>query len=171
MNIVNYGVQFTKKYHKWIFIIVMLILFTYLGYNVYTKQEGFSDNKKYKDVANSQDFKPAVQLYMFYVDWCPHCKTAKPEWDKVKQKYDNTTVGGYLVECIDIDCTDDFGEITFDKQAQGAVTPVKISEIIKQYNINGYPTIILVKEGKPYTFEAKVTEPNLNKFIEEILNE
>lgn len=174
MNIISYAIDRSKKYHRWIFIVIIFIIFIYLGYNAYSRYEGFdskSEKKKYQDVANAQDFTPTVQLYMFFVDWCPHCKTAKPEWDKIKLKYNNTEVGGYLVECIDIDCTDDFGEVTLEKSKYGAETPTKISEIIKQYDINGYPTVKLVKEGKPYDFEAKITEPNLNKFIDQILNE
>jgi thiol-disulfide isomerase/thioredoxin len=108
---------------------------------------------------------------MFYVDWCPHCKTAKPEWDRIKRKYENQPVGGYLVECIDVDCTDDYGEVTVSKSLHGMETPPKVADLIKQYGINGYPTLKLVKDGTPYDFEAKITEPNISKFVEEILNE
>ena len=27
-----------------------------------------------------------VELYFFYTEWCPHCKTAKPIWNKFKQE-------------------------------------------------------------------------------------
>ena len=30
-----------------------------------------------------------IYVVLFYVDWCPHCVSTKPEWNKV-QKLDNT---------------------------------------------------------------------------------
>ena len=172
MNIVNYILQKTRNYHKWIMLISLIIIFSYLGYSTYTNAvEGFDpEKKKFKDVANAQEFAPTVDVYFFFADWCPHCKTAKPEWDKIKRKYNGKEVHGYLVNCIDVNCTEDAGETTTAKTITGHET-IKTAEIIQKFKVDSYPTIKLVKDEKPYDFEAKVTEPNLSGFIEEILSE
>ena len=70
---------------------------------------------------------------LFYVDWCPHCKTAKPEWNKMKDKYEGKTINGYKVNFTEYNCTKESPEI---------------DNLLDQYKIEGYPTIKLVKDGQ-----------------------
>jgi thiol-disulfide isomerase/thioredoxin len=154
-------------------LVLLIAIFSYLGYSTYKQSvEGFDiEKKKFQNVANAQEFAPTVDIYLFFADWCPHCKTAKPEWDKIKRKYNGKEVHGYLVNCIDVNCTDDAGETTTAKHEKKLETKNNTAEIIHKFGVNSYPTIKLVKDEKPYDFEAKVTEPNLSGFIEEILSE
>ena len=61
-------------------------------------------------------------LVLFYADWCGHCKSMKPEWKKFEKKYSNN--------CKKVE----------DK----SIT----DEHRKKYKVNGYPTIVLIKDDK-----------------------
>ena len=91
-----------------------------------------------------------VEIMMFSVGWCPHCKVARPEWNKVAES--TKSVKGRRIIFTDIDCTDETPEVT---------------RLIKLYNIEGYPTIILIKDGKTINFDAKPTEQHLKQFLEQ----
>ena len=45
-----------------------------------------------------------ADLYFFYTDWCPHCKRAKPEWDKLKAAVSQGRVNGYKINFYEVDC-------------------------------------------------------------------
>jgi thiol-disulfide isomerase/thioredoxin len=94
-----------------------------------------------------------AEFMLFYVDWCPHCKTAKPEWEKVKEKYQGKTVNGYTVVFKDINCTNE--------------TP-EVEQMISQYKIEGYPTIKLVKDGQVIDFDSKPTQSSLEQFLNSV---
>jgi thiol-disulfide isomerase/thioredoxin len=108
---------------------------------------------------------------LFYVDWCPHCIKDIPEWDAFAEIYNNKEVNGRLIQCYDIDCTDDNGDVTiqFDPidgtSTNMSPTPIKISKLIKKYKIDSYPTIKLSKDDTTVDFEAKVTKQNLIQFV------
>ena len=91
-----------------------------------------------------------VEIMMFSVGWCPHCKVARPEWNKTAES--TKSVNGRKVIFTDINCTSETAEVT---------------SLIKQYNIEGYPTIKLLKDGKVIDFEAKPTEQHLKQFLEQ----
>jgi thiol-disulfide isomerase/thioredoxin len=94
-----------------------------------------------------------LHLHLFHVDWCPHCKTAIPKWDAIKSEFENQLVNGYTVKFTDINCTDDDDE--------------NVSNILNKYNIDSFPTIIMLKEnGEVSTFDAAVSEKSLTSFIQ-----
>jgi hypothetical protein len=80
-------------------------------------------------------------------------------------------VNGHLVQCYDIDCTDDNGDavVQFDPKDGSntniAPTPIKISQLVKKFKIDSYPTIKLTKDDSTVEFEAKVTKQNLIQFV------
>jgi thiol-disulfide isomerase/thioredoxin len=123
--------------------------------------------KPYDDVANSsEDVNNYAQIYFFYADWCPYCKKAHPEWIKFKVSTDQKIINGYLLECVEVDCTEDNGNVTsdhFDK------LNVSTSDLITKFNINSYPTVKLVKDGVTIDFDSKVTEASLKQFVESML--
>lgn len=93
---------------------------------------------------NDQLKKHDILLVMFYAPWCGHCKRMKPEYlaaakELVKDGFSN---------CLAmVDCT---------------VNP----EVTEQFNIEGFPTIKLFKNGKyikDYTGERTVEE--IKKFV------
>ena len=56
------------------------------------KYEGFENNGLEASYVTSNPYK----FHMYYVDWCPHCHSTKPEFDKLGSKM---TIGGKSVVC------------------------------------------------------------------------
>lgn len=91
-----------------------------------------------------------AEIMLFSVDWCPHCKTAKPEWEQVKTEFDGKVVNGKKVQFTYVNCTNESPEI---------------EKLMNTYQIKGYPTIKLIKEGQVIDFEAKPTKSTLTQFL------
>ena len=62
-------------------------------------------------------------LIDFYTDWCGFCKIVSPVLEELSIKY----AGSIIVAKVDADAE---------------------REIAYRYNINGYPTILLLEDGK-----------------------
>lgn len=86
---------------------------------------------------------------MYYVDWCPHCKDAKPEWAKLMQSFNGKTVGGKKVIVTSVNCE-------------------KFPEVAKEQNIGGYPTFKFDLDGQPLTFQGERKFDAFKKFIESV---
>lgn len=175
-NVITYIYELLQRNHIFyrVGIIVLVLLFlgvAYYAYNTFYKKP--KENKT-KDIANMNDRTGVIEIYFFHVDWCPHCKTAKPEWDAFYDKYNNKEVNGYKIQCIDIDCTEDSGDKSkgVDKVANAKFdelnmnTPEEINELIRRYNIDSYPTIKMVKDNDTIDFDAKITSSSLSKFVD-----
>ena len=91
-----------------------------------------------------------AEIMLFSVDWCPHCKTAKPVWDELKTEYQNKTINGYSILFTEINCTTETAEI---------------EKLIAKYKIEGYPTIKLLKDGQIIEYDAKPTKDTLVQFL------
>ena len=141
-----------------ILYIVGFILFIVIACYYYKYYVEPSINPSYK--ANNEIVKtnPSeeknAELLFFSVDWCPHCKTAKPAWNDLKAEYENKTINGYKVIFTDIDCTNETAEVT---------------QLMDQYKIEGYPTIKLLKEGQVIEYDAKPSKDTLEQFLKTVL--
>jgi thiol-disulfide isomerase/thioredoxin len=176
-NLYTYVDSLLKPYYKYIVVFIVLFLFVLLARFVYRKYflKG-NNNKKFSNVANANNAKPIMAIYFFHVEWCPHCVKAQPEWDNFKNQHHNTVVNGYLLQCYDINCTDDNGDevIQYDNSSDVLITtnipptPIKISELIKKYEIDSYPTIKLTKDDIVVEYDAKITKDSLTKFINSV---
>jgi thiol-disulfide isomerase/thioredoxin len=134
--------------------IVMIVLVGY-GYSMY-KQSSTTTvyNANRENSPESDDENKVAQLMLFHADWCPHCKTAKPEWDKMKDEYDGKMVNGYVVVFIDHNCSEESAETT---------------ELSNKYNIEGYPTIKLIKDNQVIEYDAKPTKDTMETFLQTVL--
>jgi thiol-disulfide isomerase/thioredoxin len=170
--------EVVRPYYNYIIAGIAFIFFAVLAYfiykNVFSKKK---KNIKFDDVANANNRKGSIDIFFFFVDWCPHCKTAKPEWDQFKRNFNNSTIGDNVVKCYDINCTDDNGEdiVEFDNSdpdnpVQTGIKPtsMKTTELIKLYNIDAYPTIKLKKDDIVVDFDAKITQVALSKFVNSV---
>jgi thiol-disulfide isomerase/thioredoxin len=174
-NILVYVDSILKPYYKVILGVFLLIVFiTIARYSYQTFFVKVNQNKDHSNIANANNVKPITTIYFFHVDWCPHCVKAVPEWNAFVEAYNNKEVNGHIVQCYDIDCTDDNGDVTvqFDPTTglttNMVPTPVKISKLIEKYNIDSYPTIKLTKDNNVVDFEAKVTKQNLIQFVNSV---
>ena len=146
--------KIARPYYKYVVMIVAAVIFGYAanyGYNAYfvKKQEN-----KFADVPNAKRSNKEVSVMFFHVDWCPHCKTALPEWENFKKQYNNKEVNGYITKCVDVDCTDE----TSDTQ-----------NMINKYEIESYPTVKMVKDKNTIEFDSKISTSTLEHFVNSML--
>lgn len=85
---------------------------------------------------------------MYYANWCPHCTTAKPEFDKLGA---TMTIGGTPVVIQ-------------------AIEEQQISPAVKD-KIKGFPTIQLVKpDGSVLEFSGERTADGFQQFLKQNLS-
>ena len=141
----------------WI-IIGAVILFTILAAVYYFYYAAPGSKVKYQP--NSEHIKDeqangkSAELLFFFADWCPHCKAAKPIWNDLKSQYENKTINGYKVIFTEVDCSEETAEV---------------DKMMNQYNIEGYPTIKLLKDGQVIEYDAKPSKDTLNQFLNTVL--
>lgn len=150
INAVYNFIRPARKY-IWFFVVTILfILVSIYSYNSFIKPTIAKPPSA--NIANADRRGMNLDIYFFHVDWCPHCIKAAPEWKKFTDKMNGTVVNGYNVFCHDIDCTD--------------TTDPKITEMIKTYNIEGYPTVkVTFDNGKVVDFDSKISANSLATFV------
>ena len=142
-----------------VLVIILILLFSLIGgfyYYYYVKPSSSSSSAKYypnREKDPSGTGKTAEVLF-FYADWCPHCKTAKPIWNDVKSEYENKTINGYRVVFTEINCSEESGES---------------EQMMNKYNVEGYPTIKLLKDGQVIEYDAKPNKDTLEQFLNTVI--
>ena len=140
-----------KKLYIWLLLLVIALAFG--TYRVLKNNGGsLEQRQKRKDVPNAPGNAVGsdVEILFFTVNWCPHCKKAKPVWNNVKEEYDQKVINNTKLIFKDINCE-------------------KEEEMANKYNIEGYPTIKLQKNNQIIEFDAKPEENALVQFIESTL--
>ena len=143
-------------------IIIAVIAFLIVSIYYYNKVIAPKMNPSYK--ANSENIPIGSQggkqaeLLMFSVDWCPHCKTAKPEWESVKQEYQGKTINGISVYKIIIE---PFLELKLKNISK---------YLFKCFPIGGIlPGILAWKNCKKVTMEEALNHSNKDSITKEAL--
>ena len=132
---------------------VIVCIISYFIWKKYLSSKVLYDSNRENNEKEQEDTKIA-HLMLFYVDWCPHCKTAKPEWNALKEEYDGKNINGYVVVFEEYNCTDESSEI---------------EELINKYKIEGYPTIKLIKDNQVIEYDAKPTKATMEQFLTTVL--
>jgi thioredoxin 1 len=86
--------------------------------------------------------KPTV--YLFKADWCPHCKSFAPVWDQIENELKGKA---------------NFVKYDADKNAKE----------VKNYGVDGFPTIIMTAGGKAVEFAGERSKENVLDFIKQYL--
>ena len=141
-----------------IVIICICVLFLVIGWFYYyyyilpqiTAEYKPNNEKMFGNDNGNQD----AELLFFFTNWCPHCKTAKPIWNELKTEYENKTINGYKIIFTEIDCSEETAEV---------------EKMMNQYNVEGYPTIKLLKDGQVIEYDAKPTKETLTQFLNTVL--
>lgn len=141
-----------KKNTIVLFLCVIFIGFSVFMYYKYVKPRlnpSYIENKEFVTKNNELE---DVELIIFYTTWCPHSKRAMNVWEKIKAEKNNKPYNKYNLLFKEIDCD-------------------KNEDMADKYNIEGYPTIKLLKnEGKEIIeFDAKLTENTLDEFLNSVL--
>ena len=145
-----------KKIVIFAFAFVILIVSGVFLYKYINSQKTSSSqyNENYDVVSSSQVGSKSATVYFFYTTWCPYSLAAIPEWEKIVDKYSENTVNGYSINFIDVDCTKE---------------TVEIENMINKYNIEGYPTIKMIKDDQVIEFDAKAKFENIENFLVTVL--
>ncbi len=133
-----------------ILVTTLFILISKWSYNTYVVpilNRDYLPNKEF--VSKDSGEGNTIDIYYFYTKWCPYCKKAQNEWNEFQKKIEENNIysSNYNINFIQIDA---------DKNV----------DLAKQYKINAYPTIKLVRNGKTYNYDAKPESKNLIKFFE-----
>jgi thiol-disulfide isomerase/thioredoxin len=141
-----------------IVIMVAVILFSILAGFYYFYYVAPNMNAKYHPNSEQVPIDYAsgnnAELLFFYADWCPHCKTAKPIWNELKSEYQNKTINGYTIVFTEINCSEETAEV---------------DKMMNKYNVEGYPTIKLLKDGQVIEYDAKPSKDTLTQFLNTVL--
>lgn len=135
-----------------LFIFIMVSLYVYKNYKQQQKNNTLPVSEQDNEQNNSSDINNTVDLYLFYTEWCPHCKKAKPEWETLKNKYStNMTINSYKINFVEVDCDAN-------------------TELANKFKVEGYPTIKMVKGNQIIEFDAKPDIKNLEEFLSTVLS-
>ena len=148
------GLPFTKT--QIIIGVVVFLAVVGLGIYLYTTTKpmtSFHANREHVPKGEGDEVKSAT-VKMFYVDWCPHCKTAKPVWNDIKTEYEGTVINGYKVSFVEYNCTKE----TQETQA-----------LMDKYKIEGFPSIILIKDNQVIDYDAKPSKATMVQFLNTVL--
>lgn len=91
-------------------------------------------------------------VYLYYADWCPHCKNFKPNWNNLKNKY--------------------LGKVRFIEINMTNPQDIKISPEVSKLNfvkdINKVPTLYIEKDNKMVEYDGKLDYESLDKILKEL---
>ena len=137
---INKVMQFIKDKPFIIILAAVLGFFIFKRFSSCKNIEGFESKPStfQSDVSNGK------KLVWFYADWCGHCKSMKTEWDTASNKVDGKMVKVNLGDSKDS----------------------KVEEISKKYNIDGFPTILLLHNGEiEETYEQERKASDFESFV------
>jgi len=152
MNLYDIKGKFVKTTanNQFMLMFVLVIFFLIASVYVYRTYVTNSISKKYvtnNEFSNKNDQEiTSADIYFFYTEWCPHCKTAKPIWAEFKKQMGNKTVNGISLNFFEVDCDKD-------------------SETSDKFNVKGFPTIKLLKGNQIIEYDAKPSTVNLIEFV------
>jgi len=130
-------------------VVILLILYTFRS--SISSIEGLTNSDSSNSNGTNSSSNSPIELMIFSADWCPHCKAAAPEWEKIEEEYSSKTINGRSVIFTKVNCTEE--------------TP-DIEKLIKQYDVSGFPTVKLLKDGSVIDFDAKPTYDNFKSFLD-----
>ena len=114
----------SKSSENIVILVLLVILVVLVVYYIRQNNEGFSE-------------RPTV--YFFYVDWCPHCKTAKPKVQEFKKNNSHVNVE-------EVNCEEN-------------------KELAKKFNVKAYPTVYLVNNEEKTELKEGISVNSLNNLV------
>ena len=82
-------------------------------------------------------------IYFFHAKWCSHCVKTMPIIEELIKEYENNSNVKFKL-----------------------IDEAHNKEMLKKFNIQSFPTIIMVKDGENYHFSGQRTKQNLKNFID-----
>jgi len=134
---------------KILVILFLVVIFLIASISVYRRHVSnrinstYVTNNEYNQGNTGLEY---VDMYFFYTEWCPHCKTAKPVWYDFKKQMDGKQVNGIKINFYEVDCDKD-------------------SETADKFNVKGFPTIKMLKGKQIIEYDAKPSSDTLHEFV------
>ena len=102
---------------------IALVIIALIIYGIYY---AIADRKEYFS-GDSDELTPSsneVVVALFYADWCGHCKTFKPHFDKVQAELngEQCSTSNKKLRIVKVDCSEN-------------------NKLSNKYNVNGFPTV------------------------------
>ena len=115
--------------------------FNYNSESFTNKNKNSNSNKA---VVRNPEPSPSKKEFVFYhATWCPHCTSTMPEWTKLESQYKNRSD-------IELKAIDEATLSTEKKTNLG---------------IKGYPTIVLILDGKQIEYSGARTVEGFDAFL------
>lgn len=135
-------------------LLILASIYVYKNYLVPRLNPTYVANQEFTQENNEEN---KAYLTLFAASWCPHCVNLKQSgvWDEITDKYNGKTVNGYLIVVTEEDCSND--------------KDPRVKKILDEYNVNGFPSIKLLKDNTIIDFDAKPTVESLDEFINTVL--
>jgi len=144
-----------KKYTFWIVLVCVLLLIGAI-YIYYSDFFRVRKNAQLSDIPNAAGRDGSVVILFFFADWCPHCTKARGPWNDFVASYDGKTINNIAISCEEFDCSD------------SATSTPKTKNAIQRYNIEGFPTIKMLKGDQVIDFDAQISAFSLKKFVQDM---
>jgi thioredoxin 1 len=116
-----------------IYIGIGVVVFIILAYSIW-----YFTREKYQE--------PPCVFRMFYVEWCGHCKQAKPIFNPM---VGTTKINNKPVEIVMVNADND-------------------PQLAQQFGVNGFPTFILTNsKGQNIKYDGQRSESAFKSFLEQ----
>lgn len=87
-----------------------------------------------------------AHLLFFYTTWCPHSKTAIPEWNSLKETAEKKTYGGRHMRFRALD-------------GDSAKTA------LARYGVDAFPSVVLVTQESIVHYEGRVRAQGIHRWL------
>lgn len=113
--------------------------------------KGISNNKTLEAFTHDDNsIKPSAGecvVVLFYAEWCGHCKTFKPHYDKATQELNGKKdKNGDTLRLEMVDCDEH-------------------KDLAAKYDVSGYPTVKILKENSVREYNGERTYEGLRKYL------
>ncbi len=146
--------SFLSSYGMYIGIALVVAVLSFAGFMYYNYLKNVSKEVYESTADDLQTADQQAEIIFFHTTWCPHCKSAKPEWDQLKAELGGSAINGYKVTFTEVDCTEETPEVEM---------------MVQKFKIEGYPTVKLVKDGQVIEYDAKPTKETMHEFLTTVL--
>jgi len=130
--------------------LLILLILAFIGYFYMYKSN--TDSFLSSDKPNLKPAQGECVVALFYAEWCGHCKTFKPEFEKAKKSLDGKKSNSPELK----DKKVRFEKIDCDEN----------KDLAKKYDISGYPTVkIITDDGDAIDYDGKRSFEGLQKYL------
>ena len=154
-------------------VLLLIIVMIYVYYKYFSTSPSYVANREFikthdkkhshhlPDHHHHKPHKKYASVILFSADWCPYCNQLQESgiYDKFEEENSGKEIKGYTIKVEKKNCTDE--------------TDINIQKLLVDYNIDGFPTILLSKEDEKKSeakeFNCQPTLHNLNEFLKNSL--